>query len=370
MRRLPLPFLELAGSLFLGVAASPSQAAVPPSAPVTAIDGLGQGTAALNGPWQFHLGDAPSWADPQAHDATGIGGWEQLAGDKTWGAQVLPSYAGYGWYRIHLHLTPASGASPDFALLLQRVEDVYEIYWNGQLVAHYGKMPPHPTYYYQPAAQTFGLGPVRDGLLAVRVWKAPLQSFDSDQLGGSVTAPLIGGPAAIGARKAELDYGWLRSKQYTFGLNALYRLVFALSLLAWLRNRSQNVLLAMATYSGARAAGTILLNLRIPWSFDFALGAFQLAFTLGDVGLWFLLLYLLKLDKSPRLARFTRILAIVTFTAGTLDGLLTFLDWSNPFIAGWAQLSDGVLTFIVTIVEIFPLILVGLALRKRLDLTR
>jgi diguanylate cyclase len=309
MRRLPLPFLVLAGSLFLGVAASPSQAAVPPSAPVTAIDGLGQGTAALNGPWQFHLGDAPSWADPQAHDATGIGGWEQLAGDKTWGAQVLPSYAGYGWYRIHLHLTPASGASPDFALLLQRVEDVYEIYWNGQLVAHYGKMPPHPTYYYQPAAQTFGL-------------------------------------------------------------NALYRLVFALSLLAWLRNQSQNVLLAMATYSGARAAGTILLNLRIPWSFDFALGAFQLAFTLGDVGLWFLLLYLLKLDKSPRLARFTRILAIVTFTAGTLDGLLTFLDWSNPFIAGWAQLSDGVLTFIVTIVEIFPLILVGLALRKRLDLTR
>jgi hypothetical protein len=71
-------------------------------------DELGKGAIALSGPWQFHLGDDAQWADPTTADETGQNGWEQLAAEQPWGTQGHPSQAGFGWYRKHLHLTPAA----------------------------------------------------------------------------------------------------------------------------------------------------------------------------------------------------------------------------------------------------------------------
>ena len=339
-------------------------------APVLVVDGLGKGVAPLDGPWQFHLGDNPAWALPQTGDDAGNVGWEQISADKTWGAQGHPAYTGYAWYRKHVHLAPAPGASPDFALLIRHIDDAYEIYWNGTLVGHNGNLPPHPSYPYAPPAQTFGLGPVRDGVLALRVWKAPLTSFDSDQLGGFYAAPQVGSPSAIAAQKAELDYSWLRSRQYNFGLQSLNALVMLLSLLAWFRHRSRRVFLWMAVFTGGSVISLILVGLRIPFSFSFALGWLQPVLSLSDIGLWFLLLYLLKLDENPRLARLTRQLAIISITATSLDGLITLFDWSNPLLAPWVQTADAVLTVVFTAAEIYPLILVAYALRKRLDAAR
>ena len=170
--------------------------------------------------------------------------------------------------------------------------------------------------------------------------------------------------------KAELDYGWLRSRQYYFGLESLNALVMMLSLLAWLRDRSKRVLFWMAVFSGASVLSLILVGLRIPFSFSFALGWLQPVLSLSDVGLWFLLLYLLKLDENPRLARLTRQLAIISIVATSLDGLITLLDWSNPLIAPWVQTADALLTVVFTAAEVYPLVLVGYALRKRLDPSR
>jgi serine phosphatase RsbU (regulator of sigma subunit) len=366
----PFRLTLLTGLFVAAFAAAASLAAVPSRAPEIKIDGLGKGTTPLSGPWQFHTGDDSAWAQPDLEDATGSNGWEQLSADKTWGAQGYPAYVGYAWYRLHLHLTGAPGASPEFALLLQNVQNVYEIYWNGQLVAHNGSMPPHPSYQYSQAAQTFGIGQAREGVLAIRVWKAPLTSFDSDLLGGFSSAPVIGGPAAIGARKAELDYAWLRSRQYLFGLTSLYFLVFALSLLGWIRNHSQYVLLAMTSYSGSKIIGFALTGLRLPWSFNFALGWLQPMFSFADIGMWYLLLYLLQLDGNSRLARITRVLALISIIGTSLDGLITLLDWSNPLVAGWAQSADAVLTAIYTVTKVYPLVLVAFALRKHLELAR
>jgi hypothetical protein len=202
MPRLPRRFPHLVG-LVLAIAASPlalhaatpSQAA-PAQSPALAIDGLGKGVTPLGGPWQFHLGDDASFALPQTADATGLQGWEALSPDATWGAQGHPAYTGYGWYRKHLHLTTSPGAEPDIAMLIRHIDDAYEIYWNGKLVGHYGTMPPNSSYLWTPPPQTFGLGPIRDGVLALRVWKAPLNSFDTDQLGGLNYAPVIGSPSA------------------------------------------------------------------------------------------------------------------------------------------------------------------------------
>jgi len=370
MRSLPMRYSLLAGLIVALSSVAATRAATPPPAPsqVLKIEGLGKGAAPLDGPWQFHIGDDPSWAQPGAPDTTNVDGWQQLSPDKTWGAQGHPAYVGYAWYRKHLALTPSPGASPDFALLMPRVDDVYAIYWNGKLVGTNGTMPPDPSYPYARTAKTFGLGPVRDGVIAVRVWKAPLDSFDSDQLGGFYAPPQIGSPEAIANRLAVRDYAWLRSRQYYFGIQSLYGLVALLGLLAYLRNRSLRVALWIAVFSGAPIVSMVLVGMRLHFSYNFALGWLQPTLAIADVALWFLLLYLLELDSIPFVSRLTRILAIISVTATSLDGLLTLFDWSNPFFGGWAQIADGVFTAIFTTAEVYPLVLIALALRKRLDL--
>jgi hypothetical protein len=264
----------------------------------------------------------------------------------------------------------APGAPANVAMLIAKVENVYEIYWNGVLVGGHGQMPPNPNFPYSPPVQTFGLGPIRDGVLAVRVWKAPLLSFDTEKLGGFYAPPLIGSPDTIAALKAQSDYTWLRGRQYGFGMQALQGIAMVLSLLAWLRKRSQRVLLAMAAFSGAPVLVLFLVGLRIPFSFYFALGWLQPALSIADISLWFLLLYLLKLDENPKLARFTLWLAILSLASTSLDGLLCTLNWTDPLYVSWVQGADAVLTAIFTTAEMYPLVLVGFALRKKLDFTR
>jgi serine phosphatase RsbU (regulator of sigma subunit) len=337
---------------------------------VLAVDGLGKGTAPLGGTWQFHIGDNPAWAQPQTPDAAGEQGWEQVTTNKTWGMQGHPAYAGYGWYRRHIHFSPAPGAQRDFYLLIKRIEDVYEVYWNGQLVGHDGTMPPSPAHPYEQGDQIVHLGLARDGVLAVRVWKAPLESFDADTLGGFVATPVAGSLEAVSDKKAADDYVWLQGRQYYFALRSLYTLVMILSLLVWFRDRSQHVLLAMAAFSGSPFIAMFLVGLRLPLSHDLALGWLQPVLSMQDVGLWFLLLYLLRLDTNPRLARAARVLAIISLATTSLDGLLTLLDWSNPGLASWAQLADGIFTAIFTTTQFFPWVLLAYGLRKRLDSAR
>jgi hypothetical protein len=360
-----LVFVIVASTLPLHAAATTPLA--PAQNSVLAIDGLGKGVTPLEGSWQFHLGDNPSFAQPQTADSTGVDGWEALSPDATWGAQGHPAYTGYGWYRKHLHISTSPGAEPDIAMLIRHIDDAYEIYWNGQLVGHSGTMPPNSSYPWNPPPQTFGLGPIRDGVLSLRVWKAPLNSFDTDLLGGLNFAPVIGSPSAIAAIKAQSDYSWLRSRQYTFGLQSLYVLVAMLGLLAFLRNRSQHVLLWLAVFCAGPPVGMFLVGLRLPFTYNFALGWLQPVLAIQDIGLWFLLLYLLKLNEIRWLYRLTRVIAIVSIVSASLDGLLSLNDWSNPQITLWAQLADGALTVIFTVLEAYPLLLVSMALRKKLD---
>jgi hypothetical protein len=336
------------------------------AAPTLVLDGLGKGTAALDGPWQFHLGDDAAWAAPGFDDS----GWEQLAADKTWGVQGHANYNGYAWYRRHIRVKPAPGASPDLALYLPPIEDAYEIYWNGVLAGRHGALPPHPVWYYAAPPQTFGLGPAREGVLAFRVWKAPPVSFDSVDTGGFTAAPVAGSPQAISDHKAVSDYQWLRRRQFGWGLDSLYALVALLAFLAWVRDRTQWVLFWIAGYSLAPLMVLILLGLRIPWSFNFAIGMAQPWFGITDISLWFVLIWLLDLHDNRRLVAVARAFAIIVITTTTLDGLL-----SLPLGSRWAmqiEIADGTFTAVFTLLEAFALVLVALAVfrRKHLDASR
>lgn len=368
-------FLCLQIVVAFGLAASLGHAAPPaatgpttgPAAPTLVLDGLGKGSVALDGPWQFHLGDDMNWASPAADDSH----WEQLAADKPWGVQGHANYYGFAWYRRHISIRPAPGAAPDLALYLPPIDDAYEIYWNGVPAGRYGAFPPHPVWYYLPPPRTFGLGPARDGVLAFRVWKAPPVSFDSGDTGGFTAAPMAGSPQAIADRKAASDYQWLRRRQFIFGLDSLYALVGLLALLAWFRDRLQWVLFWIAGYALAPLMIMILLGLRIPWSFNFAIGLAQPCFGITDISLWFVLIWLLDLHDNRRLLRVAQTFAAICITTTTLDGLL-----SLPFLpASWGvqfEIADGIFTAIFTLLEAFSLVLVAIAVlrRKYLDASR
>lgn len=339
------------------------------SAPVapTVIEALGNGAVPLDGPWEFHVGDDPAWASPALDDSA----WTRLSADRPWGELGYARYTGFAWYRCHLALTPAPGLPPNFSLLLPRVDDAYEIYWNGRLVGQNGKLPPHPVWYFSQSAQIIPLGQVQRGILAVRVWKAPLLSDDSGLGGGFEAAPQVGSPAAIATAKAALDDQWLRSRLFLFGENLLYALVALLSFLVWLRNRSQWLPFWMTAFALAPPAMLLLLGAHIHWPYAFAMGLAQPLSCIPYISLWFLLLWLLLLHENRTLSRLTRILASISLANNTLDGVLVAISWNLRWI-GPVQTADAGLAILDTVLEAFPLVLVAFAFsrRRRLDSAR
>ena len=340
------------------------------------IEGLGKGTFTLSGPWQFHPGDDSAWASPTFDSS----GWEQLSADQPWGMQGHAHLTGFAWYRcsiaLDFALNRAPGVTQEFSLLVPSIHDPYEIYWNGSLIGRNGRLPPHPVWYISQPMQTFELGPVnlgqvQHGVLAVRVWKAPLLSDDSGELGGFDAAPWIGDPDAIANAKAACEFEWLRSRQLHFGANLLCAVIAFLSFLLWLRTPGRWVLFWMTGFAIAQPAILLLVNAHLGLSYSLAMGAGQPLVAMQDVSLWFLLLWLLSLHESRALCRITRIFATIYILSEVLDGVLVALSW-NPQWTGLAQVSDDVLTIFSFLFEVFPLVLVSYALfqRKQFDSAR
>jgi hypothetical protein len=359
-----LPLLVLFATSFAQLRA---EAPSPKPANTLALDSLGKDAVAIDGPWQFHLGDNPAWASPAFDDTQ----WEQLTADKTWGAQTHPSYTGFAWYRRSITITPAPGAGPDFALLIPAIDDAYQLYWNGVEIGHLGTMPPHLDVYQGVPPQTFGLGPVRSGVLAIRVYKLPLASNDPANLGGFEGLPLIGSPGAIAAAKGNIDFQWLRGQQFTFGLISLYALVSLLSFIAWMRDRDQWLLFWMTIFASMPALSVALVGLRLPLSFAPQQTLVQASIALREASGWFLLIWLMQLHEYRGLVRTTRILTIIGIIAATADGFLAIL---YPSVIGqtFYQIGDAILTCPALAFEAIPTVLVVFAIvkRKRLDSAR
>jgi hypothetical protein len=362
--RLKLYALALAACC-LNIAA-PAQTPNAASAHTLVIDGLGKGVAPLDGPWQFHMGDDPAWAAPGYDDSH----WEQLTADKTWGAQGHPNYTGFAWYRRTIKITTAPGADPNVALLIPQIDDAYELYWNGVKVGQYGTLPPHPLIYGVPN-QTYGLGPIRSGVLAVRVWKFAQASNDPDTIGGFERMPLIGSPTAIASERGNRDYKWLQSQQFRFGLTSLYALVALLSFVAWLRDRNQRLLFWMSLYALMLTMDVVLIGMRLSYPFEIGQFLTQAAIAVRETSGWFLLIWLLQLHEHPKLVRYTRLAAIIGITAATIDGCLSFL-YPDFISAVQMQIADAVTTFPAVAFETIPVVLVACAIysRRRLDSTR
>jgi hypothetical protein len=339
-----------------------SATGTPPA--VLTIEGLGKGVAPLDGPWQFHLGDDPTWATPGINDATGQNGWEQLTADAPWGTQGHPGYTGYAWYRRKLNISPAPGASPDVTLLIPAIDDVYKLFWNGVPVGQLGNFPPSLEVQFGIPAQTYRLGPARNGVLAVRVFKLPSMSVDDGSAGGFEGLPLAGSQEGIGTQKDALNFRWLRGRQFIFGLTSLYGLASILSFIAWLRDRKQRLLFWMAAYTFMPVLELVLGGMRLPVSAMWLTFAIQTSIAVRELCQWFLLIYLLQLDRHTKLMRAVQTAACVGVLVGALDGALAFaFHFNGPAVP--IQIADAILTAIILPLELVPILLVIYAIRQR-----
>jgi hypothetical protein len=89
----------------------------------------------LVGTWRFATGDEDSWKDPAYNDSR----WKEIVVPAYWESQGYDNYDGYAWYRIHFRVGDAI-ANRDAILLLGKIDDVDEVYLNGEYLGRTGRM--------------------------------------------------------------------------------------------------------------------------------------------------------------------------------------------------------------------------------------
>jgi serine phosphatase RsbU (regulator of sigma subunit) len=328
------------------------------------IHGLGHGEADLDGPWQFHTGDDAVWAQPTLDDSA----WESLVSNAPWGAQGHPSYTGIAWYRRHLNIIPAPGTEGRFQILLPHIDDSYEIYWNGSLIGSYGKLPPHPVWFYSPFPGSFQLTGATSGVLAIRVWKAPLDIFSIGEGGGMYTTPILGDPETISLNESAITWNFIQLELFEYSLILLRVFITALCIVLWSRNRRETLFIWVAIFTASPVTLHMLQGMfLIPFPYGLARCINQPLYVISNISLWFLLIWLLQLNQNRRVVRWTRILAWTSLVAGTADGVLA-LFWGSATL--WMQWADGLLTGVILLFEVVPFFLIARGLRNHLGVSR
>ena len=214
------------------------------------------------------------------------------------------------------------------------VYDAYEIYWNGKLIGTYGKLPPHPWWYYSQFYRSFPLSGSTQGVLAIRMWRAPLNAYSFAWLGGPRAPIYVGDPDSTYLALEFTEWQIIRADLFDYGLVSLRVFVAFLCIVLWSRNRKEHLFIWIAIFTICPVANDILNHLfRIPFRWNFGKFLNQPIYTLYHVSLWFLLVWLLRLHGDAKLVRLTRIFADVTMAAGVADGaLLLFWGSATPWM--------------------------------------
>jgi len=220
---------------------------------------LGHSVVALTGPWKFHIGDNPRWANPNFDDSA----WETVDLNSKkgsidpslgvegyvpgWTAKGHPGYAGFAWYRMRIHITGADGR---LALLSPTdFDDSYQLFINGRLIASYGDFDrPVPTVYYSnPVMFALPAGdmrhsPDRTMVVAFRFYMAP-GTLLHPQSGGLHSPPILG---LVSAVTAAYHVAWeeeYRVASSTLAAGILYLVFALLILMLYAFDRTETVLL-------------------------------------------------------------------------------------------------------------------------------
>jgi alpha-L-fucosidase len=138
----------------------------------------------LAGKWRFHRGDEDQWSRSDFDDSD----WQQVQLPASWeDHSAYRRDPAYGWYRRKV-VIPAEWAGTDIVLVLGKIDDIDQTYFNGEDIGESGEFPPN---YESSAFNAVRRYPVEadlirygeDNVIAVRV-------YDQGGRGGMWAGPM------------------------------------------------------------------------------------------------------------------------------------------------------------------------------------
>ncbi|HWG22450.1 MAG TPA: SpoIIE family protein phosphatase [Terracidiphilus sp.] len=177
---------------------------------------IGNSVVVLTGPWKFHPGDDPGWADAKADDSQWgtmdltppAGSYDPTTGasgfTSGWTRKGYPKLIGFAWYRLRVDVENDAQAQVSALALTMPIDfdDAYQVYVNGQLIGEFGKFNSRPVEYYNAQPRAFDLpkgvssGPM---VIAIRVWMDSATPLLQSDAGGLHGPPMLGQASAIDA---------------------------------------------------------------------------------------------------------------------------------------------------------------------------
>jgi hypothetical protein len=121
----------------------------------------------LDGSWYFQIGDNLAWAAKDYDDSE----WDEVYVPSSWEDQGYMGYNGFAWYRKYFTFNTRNNYST-YYLVIENVDDVDEVYLNGQQIGFMGSFPPD----YETAAGYHRVYPIpaslleEENVLAVRIF--------------------------------------------------------------------------------------------------------------------------------------------------------------------------------------------------------
>ncbi len=91
----------------------------------------------LGGRWKFSIGDRMQWAKKDFNDSE----WETIWAPSKWEEEGFNGYDGFAWYRKEFDGSKLP-KNEKLYLNLGYIDDVDEVYFNGELIGFSGAMPP------------------------------------------------------------------------------------------------------------------------------------------------------------------------------------------------------------------------------------
>ena len=85
----------------------------------------------LSGKWKFHTGNNKEWRSPEFNDED----WTSINVPDYWENEGYEDYDGYAWYRLKFKL-PEKLNTGDLYLVLGKIDDVDDVYLNGEFVGN------------------------------------------------------------------------------------------------------------------------------------------------------------------------------------------------------------------------------------------
>jgi hypothetical protein len=181
---------------------------------------LGQSSAALTGPWKFHIGDDPRWADPKFDDSswgtmdltpnavdpsTGLSGFAP-----GWTARGHAGYSGFAWYRLRVKVVQENaqgntqGAGEALAISMSSLfDDAYQVYVDGRLAGEFGQFSKDGATFSPNLPREFTLPktirPEETLTIAIRMWMDASTLAGQQESGGLHEPPVLGQASTIHA---------------------------------------------------------------------------------------------------------------------------------------------------------------------------